>query len=950
MPLYEQPFAGLISNITLLLAMCYIYELLPDSWRRERSFLQQTSLGLIMSFIVVCIMTFPWELLPGVTFDTRSVLISVSGLFFGTLPTLVITVCASALRLYQGGAGAVTGVGVILLSATMGLGLRHLTRGRTDGLSWAELYFFGLAVHAGMLLMMLTLPAEAAFKVLQQISLPVMVLYPVATMLLGRLIQSRARARDYARALSQSEARYSNYMDNAPMGIFVLDARGTVLDCNPHAQFMTGFEKRELRGMSLAELAAPEARVQIWANFDALQQTRSKRFEMPCQTKDGHTRWWLVSATVRDNGQSMAFAVDIHDQRETRRCLIRSEEEYRNLFDSMLDGFATHEIILDDEGRPVDYRFLSLNPAFERLTGIDADKALGRRVREVIPGVEKHWIEIYGQVALTGEPVRFEEHSEPMGKFFEVYAFSPEKGRFASVFHDSTERVMAERRLQAKKDELDHFFTLSLDLLLILDRQGIIQRLNPAWETTLGYDLHEMEGMPLIELVSEEHRPEARAAFDMLDNKEVVLDHATCFICKDGSSRWLSLRCTTGHERIYCAGRDITADREAHENLLRAKEDAESASKAKSSFLANMSHEIRTPLNGIVGMLQLLQMTDLNEEQQEYAETALSSSHRLSSLLTDILDLSRIEADRISIQVEPFDVSELKKAVQDIFQLTAREKGIELVVELQDEASGSLLGDVTRITQVLLNLVGNAIKFTQQGRVTVHLKTEKDGDGNPATLHIDVEDSGIGIAEELQDDIFDAFSQVETSSSRSFQGAGLGLAIVRRLVDRMDGEIELKSEVGHGTRFEVRIPLWTTEQEPPPEMMEPQPAHSPPSLRILLAEDDKTNLIAVQRLLEKNGHVVSVAQNGRDALSELRSKQFDLLLLDVQMPGMDGIEVLNTIRSDKELSRRVDVPVVALTALTMKGDRTRLLNEGFDDYLAKPVTAEKLLETLSRNT
>ena len=381
----------------------------------------------------------------------------------------------------------------------------------------------------------------------------------------------------------------------------------------------------------------------------------------------------------------------------------------------------------------------------------------------------------------------------------------------------------------------------------------------------------------------------------------------------------------------------------ALDELRAAKDAAEDASRSKSEFLANMSHEIRTPLNGVLGMLQLLESTRPSAEQREYVETAIRSTNRLTRLLSDILDLSRIESNKLVIQEENFAVADVRQSILDIFGVPSREKGLRLDVRMDSRIPAHLFGDEARLRQILFNLVGNAIKFTPQGIVDVNFDLASSPGDSPCLIRCTVADTGVGIPSERLKDIFEPFIQVEGSFVRTHQGAGLGLAIVRRLADLMHGRLSIESTPGEGTTVGVTLPFGIGSA--PTRARTSGMDENLGGCRVLLVEDDGVNRMAMERILGKLGCAVLCAGNGREALDLLGREKVDLVFMDVQMPVMDGMEATRLIRNDLKLS----VPVVAMTAYAMAGDRERFLRCGMDDYVSKPVDMARLRQVIASN-
>lgn len=382
-------------------------------------------------------------------------------------------------------------------------------------------------------------------------------------------------------------------------------------------------------------------------------------------------------------------------------------------------------------------------------------------------------------------------------------------------------------------------------------------------------------------------------------------------------------------------------------NLISAKEEAEIANRSKSIFLANMSHEIRTPLNGVLSLLQLMQTTPLTAEQTEYAEMAIGASNRLTRLLSDILDLSRVEANMLEMRNDPFDLAEAVATVEQLFLPAARQKGLDMRVTLWPEFPRPLCGDALRLQQVLSNLVGNAIKFTERGSVEIEaypLPPRNEGDYR---VLFSITDTGPGIPDDQIETLFESFTQLNQGYTRQAQGAGLGLAIVKQLVKLMGGNIAISSEMGEGTTVYFCCTL---------KMMEAQAAtaqktasqDTPTRLEVLLAEDDRTTLLATSRLLEKRGHNVTSVTDGAQALAALKTQSPDVILMDVQMPGMDGLEATRRIRAGEAGIDKRGIPVIALTAYAMADDEARFREAGMDDFLPKPVRVEDIEAAFGR--
>ena len=516
--------------------------------------------------------------------------------------------------------------------------------------------------------------------------------------------------------------------------------------------------------------------------------------------------------------------------------------------------------------------------------------------------------------------------------------------RLAQALDEQQQTSLA---LQTKTEELDRFFTRSLDLFCVASSDGRFIRMNPEWERTLGYPIAQLEGASIFNLLPDNEHPPFQQALEQLRRQEPVMGLAVRMRTRQGKTIWLEWRTAPYGDIFYAVARDITAKLQYELELEQAREAAEAANRSKSDFLATMSHEIRTPLNGVIGMAQLLGYSSLNEEQRNYLNLIASSADNLLTLINDILDLSKIEAEKVELETSVFSLRRCIAELTATQQSRIHAKGLHLQVELSDDTPDALIGDQLRIKQILLNLLSNAIKFTEQGRITIQARLlEQQAD--TGIFALSVEDSGIGIPPELQEKVFFPFSQAAASTSRLYGGTGLGLTICRKLAGLLGGSITLTSAPGQGSRFCLTIPLTLSSEEPAQQrpLDTAPPAWDGPSLKILLADDNQVNLSCGAQLLTRLGHRVTIAHDGKEARMRWEEEPFDLLLLDIQMPDTTGDELLRLIRSREQLTG-THLPVIAITALGLAGDRERFLKLGFDGYIAKPYRAYQLADTMT---
>ncbi len=463
------------------------------------------------------------------------------------------------------------------------------------------------------------------------------------------------------------------------------------------------------------------------------------------------------------------------------------------------------------------------------------------------------------------------------------------------------------------------------------------------------------EAEPNYETFAAALHPDDRASRgDLLDSRQSVGRRLYRVGLPHGETRYvredfrIDRRADGTIERIFATVLDLTDIETLRTDAERAKVAAEQANVAKSRFLATMSHEIRTPMNGVLGMVELLAGTLLDARQRSYVEVASRSASDLLGIIDAILDYSRLEAGDMAIETVPFDPSEILKQSVALLTVAAESKGLAVSLEVAPDLPAPLAGDPTRFRQVLLNLIGNAVKFTESGRIDLRLDVEAPTSARPL-LVVSVADTGIGIAQEALEHLFDRFNQADASIARRFGGSGLGLAISRELALLMGGDIAVRSTLGRGSVFELRLPLVVAVTETPALAGVSGAVHeSFRELNVLVAEDNEVNRIVVGELLVRMGHRCTFARDGAEAIALARTNHFDVVLMDAQMPQIDGIEATRWIRTLPAPYNAV--PIVAQTANAMRGDREKYIEAGMNDYIAKPIRSAELAAALQRAT
>jgi PAS domain S-box-containing protein len=493
-------------------------------------------------------------------------------------------------------------------------------------------------------------------------------------------------------------------------------------------------------------------------------------------------------------------------------------------------------------------------------------------------------------------------------------------------------------------------------IIAIINRDGVMININPYGERFTGYTQQEIASEPYFwsRFLPPHMQDKVVGIIKNAAEGNITKSYQNVWISVDGKERmfeWsnaLVLDEKGQMQYVTTIGIDITEQRERQIELEKAKEAAEAAAKAKADFLANMSHEIRTPLNGIIGLTELVLKSDLDPRQRDFLEKSNLSSHALLDVINDILDYSKIEAGKFNLENKPFELNSVLNSIMSLFEFQAVQKGITITLENHLNES-VMIGDALRLTQILTNLVGNAVKFTETGSIVIHvISTDEDQDN--IHLQFSVKDTGIGMNPEAQKKLFQEFSQADSSITRKFGGSGLGLAISKQLVHMMDGDIWVNSEEGMGSTF-VFTAVFGRITSVTPRAAEEKIPFSQEKLdaikgaRILLAEDNAINQIVVVELLENLEMIVDIAENGKEAVELARTILYDLILMDLQMPVMDGFEATKAIRAIDEYK---EIPIVALSAAVMQKDKELTSAVGMNAHLSKPIDYDALIDTLIR--
>jgi len=643
------------------------------------------------------------------------------------------------------------------------------------------------------------------------------------------------------------------------------------------------------------------------------------------------------------------------DLLRANRQLEALRDSYRKLFDFAPLAYC----LLDRDGL-----ILDANLEAARLLGVSRAMLPGTHDAEYLAETcRQAFIQHRNRVFELGVPGRCELRLVPRGgapRLAEIFLMALDdpaalSRRCLVALTDITERRQAEEHSRY----LASIVEFSRDAIIGVDLSGYIMSWNAGAERIYGFTAAEMIGRHIRDLAPPGRTEETTKLTEAMLQGRRISHFETKRQRKDGVAVDVSLNISPIRDAsgtivgLSTIARDVTSRKRLRRQLVAAKREAVAANQAKSEFLANMSHEIRNPINAILGLTRLvLSDTDLPEKQAQRLSMVLESSESLLRIVGDVLDYSKIEAGKLELDKRPFDLRRLVAAVVDEQRLAAEHKGLGLRQSVAPDVPDRLTGDAQRLRQILINLIGNALKFTDRGRVLVTVECAPKAAIQETTgigLCFSVCDTGIGIPPEQLERIFDSFVQGDSGLTKKYAGSGLGLAICRRLTRLMNGDVWAESEPGRGSTFRFTAVFDPAEHHAPAEERDPEAAERGlPPLSILLAEDNRINQLFTEDLLTSRGHTVSLAANGAEAMDLLASRHFDLVLMDVQMPVMDGLAATRAIREHDGSQFDPDIPVLGLSAYAIKGDRERFMAAGMDDYLTKPIRFEDFFRVIRR--
>ncbi|GAB3195669.1 PAS domain S-box-containing protein [Pontibacter aydingkolensis] len=766
------------------------------------------------------------------------------------------------------------------------------------------------------------------------------------------IIRDNTEERKAAQEVKEKNEFIRQVVDTSPSLIFVKNAAGEFSLVNAECARMFGKSIDEIIGSNPSTLYAIEDESIFYNIVDkqVIAEGKEVRLEEKFTKPDGEVVWLstIKKPFIASNGEVhvLGIATNITEQRKAQQRLGESEELFRLLSENSKDLISLHE---------PNGRYIYVSKACKELLGYEPEELIGRMPLDILYPDD---IELLGQKGNTDYLLEhkniFVQHrllrKDGTVQWVEtnikpILDADGEVIKIQSAVRDISERRKAEEAMQASEKKYRDLIKYSRAYFCTHNMQGVLQETNPYMLDMLGYTAGEMVGHNLKNFLPEHHRANFASYLKEFKTKNLVEGIFTV-LNKEKEERFLFYKNYKVDEPgtepyIICIAQDITDRMHTEQQLKKAKEAAEESARVKENFLANMSHEIRTPMNGIMGMASLLNKSPLNPVQQNYIKIIRQSADNLLVIINDILDIAKIEAGKLELEEIPFNISDTIKSAYQTLIYKAEEKGLVYLTKPLQVSHNILTGDPYRLNQVLLNLLNNAIKFTESGSVTLSCQVLQETKDN-LMIEFAVTDTGIGIPPDKLEYIFEGFSQAYSSTTRKYGGTGLGLSICRNLVEMQGGEIWVESHEGEGSSFKFVLTYpkykdkaFISQQKDKTDFTVLE------GTRVLLAEDNEVNIFLAKSIMENWKFKVDVAHNGCEAVNMVEQNSYDLVLMDIQMPELSGLDATHLIRSNPD-KKKSSIPIIALTANALKGDAEKYLSIGMNAYISKPFEEEDL--------
>lgn len=830
---------SLINNITLLLTLSILYSLISRKWDYS-SLWHQLMAGILFGLVAITGMMNPLKLQPGIIFDGRSIILSIGAFFGGPVVAIISTIISLIYRLYLGGAGTLMGISVIVSSSMLGVIYHYIRKKYPKSNKIGYLFLFGVIVHINMLVLTLTLPSNLINEVFKRIALPVLILYPIGSLLICLLFTFQELGRMMIISLKNSEENYRLLVERASSTIIKLNRFGRIIFVNTFAQSNFGYKQEELLGKSVVGSLVENNKKNLREFADIIDelfqnQKTYKTLEVEIICKNGDRKWisWTCRAIQEDDTDTLELlcvGIDITEKKKVENDLLKSEEKYRTIIE-----LAADTILIEDSNGDI----IGANLKAKDLTGYSADELLGKNI-----------CSLFSQNSLIINPIPYDLLLEGKGiinkriigrkdgseVIVEMSSKKMPNDTYISIIRDITEKELTNEAIKESEERFRVVITSTPIIIFTTNLWGIFTLSEGIGLSKIDLKPGQLVGESIFE-VCKEYPEILRILRLVLENgktlrKDITIKGITFdtlfspLFGKDKEIKGMMSVATDITERRNAEKRILESEhllrkqnaeyqtlneelnetnqriREINEKLIKATEKAQESDKLKSAFLANMSHEIRTPMNGIVGFSGLLQRScEANDEQKKYVDIIIKSSNQLLSIINDIIDISKIEAGQATLNKTNVILKQVVTDIFDLYSEMANQKRINLILSIPRNSRPLIIqSDEIKIKQVISNLVTNAIKFTEKGNVEMGYTV------NDCFVEIFVKDDGIGIDKENYSLIFERFRKVEGNNNSS-SGTGLGLAISKSLVELMGGKIWVESVKGNGAKFFFTIPL-----------------------------------------------------------------------------------------------------------------------------------------------
>lgn len=966
----------LIGNIAILISVSVIFNFISRHWKFDT--LQYRILtGILFGLATIIGMIAPAKVAPGVFFDGRSIILSIAGLFAGSLPALLAAVIAATFRYITGGAGVPMGLLVITVSTSIGI-FFHVLRERSKlQLTVPVLLGIGYLVHLGMLACTLALPYTQRHEVVNNILIPILTVYPIGFLLVSILFLDSENRIKSVEELSKSEARYKQLVENAQMITVKLNVHGEIIFINKYGLGLLGYSRQEIIGrkaidtLILKENPGSPYFTELGQRLIGTQEALTT--EGSCFSRSGEhlTILWVLTNTVGTSSQPEMLCTgnNITGLVGAQEALRESQIRLKSIMDH------TNDLICQID---LNGRHLYVSQSYKKILGYEAHDLIGKPFFSFLhPDDLASTITTFKSALLSRAPkstsVRFRAAD---GNYVWIESHGNtiinKSGRITGMVvssRDITEQVKHQKEIEESELRYRTLLNAIPDLMFVQTNDGVYLDYHCSDESQLLFPPQSFIGKKYTEVLP----PTILSLFE--DKFKRVKEHLGIekfeYAAKlqSGELGYFEARVTSfGPDKILSIIRDITDRKRAekaiqkseqllkrqneelnernqkivsiNKELMLAKEKAEESDRLKSAFLANMSHEIRTPMNGMLGFADLLRRPNLPEEKRKlYVDIINANGNQLLAIINDIIDISKIEAGQVITELIPVNITKLYLEIRDQFTPLAKARNLNFIARYPEVGEVITKTDATKLRQVLFNLLSNAIKFTPSGRVETGFST------NDENLLFYVMDTGIGIQEEFHNTIFERFRQVEDTISRQQGGTGLGLSISKSLVELLGGSIWLESEPGKGSTFFFTIPhvkiengLSThNEQE---EIVQPL-WHGK---KVLIGEDDEANYQYLNSILTEAGIQTVRATSGLDVVEFCKQNpSIDLALINAKMPLMNGYE---TTKQIKEL--RGSLPVIVQASFVSTSGKAHAYEAGCDAFISKPISKKDLIGLIDR--